>query len=75
MSDYLDVDALWRVGLFAGAFAVGIVMLYSIGIVAMARGSGAGSARGRLAGRVVWLLCLLMCVAAVAFGIWTMLDK
>ena len=75
MSSYLDLDALWRVAAFAAAFAVGVVVLYSLGMVTMARSADARSGRARLGSRTASGLCLLICAAAVAFGIWVMLAK
>ena len=80
MSKYVDVDALWRVALLSLGFGAGVVALYALGVSSFARGATAavGRASGtsqRIAGYTLAALCLLVCLGAVALGIWVMLDK
>jgi hypothetical protein len=73
VSDYIDLDALWRVAVLSAAFGVGVVGLYALGLRAMAAGEGGTSpARGRKA--VAWA-CFALCAAVVLLGIKVMLDK
>ena len=73
MSDYIDLDALWRVAVLSAAFGVGVVGLYALGLRALATGQeGADAGRGR---RVVAWGCFVLCAAVVVFGIRVMLDK
>jgi hypothetical protein len=73
MSQYIDVDALWRVTLLSLGFGAGVVALYALGVVAFAR--GATTAANRAGALAAGALCLLVCLGAVALGIWVMLDK
>lgn len=73
MSDYVDLDALWRVAVLSAAFGVGVVVLYALGLRALATGgSGAQPGRGR---RVAAWGCFTLCAVAVLFGIRVMLAK
>ena len=38
MSDYIDLDALWRVAVLSAAFGIGVVGLYALGLRALATG-------------------------------------
>jgi hypothetical protein len=80
MSKYVDVDALWRVALLSLGFGVGLVAVYALGVSSFARGATAavGRATGslqRVAGYALAGVCLAVCLAAVALGIWVMLNK
>jgi hypothetical protein len=77
-TQYLDVNALGKVlatALFAGA---GLVGIYSLGIAAVARsrvdqqGTASSVAAPWLA---LALLCLLVVVASVGYGIYVILAK
>ena len=73
MSDYIDLDALWRVAVLSAAFGIGVVGLYALGIRAMATTEGgAEPGRGR---RALSFVCFGLCAVAIVFGIWVMLDK
>lgn len=73
MSDYIDLDALWRVAVLSASFGVGVVGLYALGLRALATGeSGAEAGRGR---RAVGWACFALCGAVILFGIKVMLDK
>ena len=73
MSDYIDLDALWRVAVLSATFGVGVVCLYALGIRTMATTEGgAEPGRGR---RAVSIACFALCLAVIVFGIWVMLDK
>ena len=73
MSDYVDLDALWRVAVLSAAFGVGVVGLYALGLRAMATGGADGDA-GRTRKIVSWA-CFVLCLAVVLFGIRVLLDK
>ncbi|MGD9695077.1 MAG: hypothetical protein AB7V42_05390 [Thermoleophilia bacterium] len=72
MSDYLDLDSLWRVAVLSLCFGAGVVGLYAVAIAGLA--GDAEGRRGRGA-RAVAALCLAGCAAAVVTGIWVMLSK
>jgi hypothetical protein len=82
MSDYIDLDALWRVllvGLFAG---VGIVGLFAVGVSLLTSGDeddapsrGGAVTRVGTADRAAAGLCFAVFAVAVVFGLYVMLDK
>jgi hypothetical protein len=73
VTDYVDLDALWRVAALSAAFAVGVAGLYALGLRAMAAGeNGAVAGRGR---RAVAYACFGLCLVVVLLGIKVMLDK
>ena len=73
MSDYVDLDALWRVAVLSATFAIGVAGLYALGLRALVAGrDGAVAGRGR---RAVAYGCFGLCLAVVLFGIKVMLDK
>jgi hypothetical protein len=73
VSDYIDLDALWRVAVLSAAFGVGVVGLYALGLRALATGQE-GTEAGRVRRVVAWG-CFVLCAVAVVFGIRVMLDK
>ncbi len=73
MSDYIDLDALWRVAVLSAAFGVGVVGLYALGLRAIA--TGASGAQAGPVRRVVAWGCFVLCAVVVLFGIKVMLDK
>jgi hypothetical protein len=74
VSDYIDLDALWRVGALSLLFGVGVVGLYALGLRALVTASGEAAGRGR-GWRALGVACLVACGVAIVFGIWVMLDK
>jgi hypothetical protein len=73
VTDYIDLDALWRVAVLSAAFAVGVSGLYALGLRALVAGKdGAVAGRGR---RAVAYACFGLCLAVVLFGIKVMLAK
>jgi len=73
VTDYIDLDALWRVAVLSATFGVGVVALYALGLRALSTGeSGSEPGRGRRA--AAWA-CFVLCAAVVLLGIRVMLDK
>lgn len=73
MSDYIDLDALWRVALLSAAFGVGVVGLYALGVAASVAPEGGGPP-GVLRRGASWA-CFGVCIVVIAVGVWVMLDK
>jgi cytochrome bd-type quinol oxidase subunit 2 len=73
VSNYVDLDALWRVAALSAIFAIGVVALYALGLRALATGAD-GAAAGP-ARRTAGYACFALCLGAVLVGIWVMLDK
>jgi hypothetical protein len=73
VSDFIDLDALWKVAVLSAGFGAGVVALYALGLRALATGDAGGEAgRGR---RAVAYGCFALCLVVVLFGIRVMLDK
>jgi len=77
-SSYVTWKAMWEIvviGLVAGA---GLTAVYSVGMVALSVtrrvGGGAGGARS-VVGWVLAVLCFLVVVGGVAYGISVMFTK
>jgi hypothetical protein len=85
----MDIDwmALVKVALVSFAFGVGLVAVFSLGIVGtaagapesarqQANGGGAASASlGRSTGRLLAVLCFGLCGAAVLYGLWLIIAQ
>jgi hypothetical protein len=73
VSDYIDLDALWRVAVLSAAFGVGVVGLYSLGLRALAA-EGPGAHPGRARRAAAWA-CFALCAVVVVVGVKVMLAK
>ena len=80
----IDWASLFKVAGVSLVFGVGIVVLFSIGLLglSMAEGEtatdgpgGATAAGGRPIGTALAGVCFLVCAAAVAFGIWLIVPQ
>jgi hypothetical protein len=81
-SSWINLDALWKivvVGLLLGA---GLPALFAVGLRALSFGSapdaeaGAPAATGgNLAGRAVAVLCFAAVLAAIAWGIYSIVNQ
>jgi hypothetical protein len=67
MSEYMDLDALWKVLVAALLAGAGLVALFSMGLV--------GLSSGRAAGRAGAGLCFLVVAAGIVLGLYVMLAK
>ncbi|RCG32311.1 hypothetical protein DQ384_07380 [Sphaerisporangium album] len=67
MSEYVDLDALWKVLVAALLGGAGLVAVYSLALV--------GLSNGRAAGRVVAGLCFLLVAVGIVLGLYVMLAK
>lgn len=77
MSQYIDVDVLWKVlvaGLLGGA---GLVAVYALGIAALAAGreDGGRTPAARAAGTSVAVACFALVLAGAVLGLYVMLTK
>ncbi|MBO3750705.1 hypothetical protein J5X84_31900 [Streptosporangiaceae bacterium NEAU-GS5] len=76
MSDYIDLDSLWKVlviGLVAGA---GLVSIFAAGLASLGASRGEdGTASSNPIGTVIAGLCFLIVAAGALLGIYVMLDK
>ena len=79
----MDIDwgALVEVAVVAFAFGVGVVTVFSLGILGVAGWStGAGQAAGGVRPRTpiaaaVAVACFAACAAAVAYGLWLIVPQ
>lgn len=78
----IDWMALVKVALVSLVFGVGIVTVYSLGILGLASAAGpAGTSEGhrtssgRTSGLTVTVVCFAACAAAVLFGLWLIIPQ
>jgi hypothetical protein len=78
----IDWSALLRVAGVSFAFGVGIVAVFSFGLLALSQVGSAGRAAERTAGGGVAParlalagLCFLLCAAAVLYGLWLIVPQ
>jgi hypothetical protein len=80
----MDIDwmALVKVALVSLVFGVGIVTVYSVGILGLASAAGPSEADegrrispGRTTGLTVTVTCFAACAAAVLFGLWLIIPQ
>ena len=67
MSQYVDLDALWKVLVAALVAGAGLAAVFSLALV--------GLSSGRTVGRAGAGLCLLAVAAGVVLGLYVMLAK
>ena len=80
----IDWESLFKVAGVSLVCGVGIVVVFSVGLLglSLAEGGAAGQgavdgqrAEARPAGTALAGLCFLVCAAAVAFGIWLIVPQ
>jgi hypothetical protein len=76
MSSYVDWNALGKIVLVSFAGGAGVVAVYALAIIGAARAEEARE-RGQTAvlPAVLAGLALLVCLGAVALGVWAMTQK
>ncbi|MCW2494893.1 hypothetical protein [Jatrophihabitans sp.] len=84
MDKYIDLTALGKVLLASAIAGIGLVAVFGVGLVGVARWEGATSATGEdqeadRSGRAGWLagagLCFAVVLLGVAIGIYSIVDK
>ncbi len=73
MSQYVDLDALWRVATLSLVFGVGVVGLYALGLAATTASSEGGSVSALRRG--LGYACFAVCLGVIVFGVRVMLAK
>jgi NADH:ubiquinone oxidoreductase subunit 6 (subunit J) len=71
VSEFIDAPALAAVAVIAFCGGVGVVGLFSLGLISAARSGGSGV----VASQVFAAACMLACVGVIGVGIWALLDK
>ncbi len=78
---YVDWASMWKILAISVAAGAGLVMVYSIGLLALSasgyvrRGDHEASGRRNVAALVAAAICLLVVAAGVAYGISVIFDK
>lgn len=77
MSSYIDTTALWHVALYGTLFGAGIVLCYALGLVGASRLAVARERAGSgvVAPAMLAAVSFATVAAALAFGLFVMLDK
>jgi hypothetical protein len=73
ISDYIDLDALWKIVLVVVGASAGAAFAYSVAII----GWGREETRGRADATSLALVIggLVVCVGLVVLGLLTLIDK
>lgn len=72
----IDWAALLKVAGVSFAFGVGIVAVFSVGLLGLSRVSGSdGQATGTPSGRALAGSCFVLCAAAVLYGLWLIIPQ
>jgi hypothetical protein len=75
-SSWINLDALWKivvVGLLLGA---GLPALFAVGLRALTPAEGTSErAGGAIAGKAVAVLCFAIVLAAIAWGIYSIVNQ
>jgi type VI protein secretion system component VasK len=74
MSEYLNLEVLRNVALFALVAGVGITVLFSVAVRAMTTAQEEPG-QPAAASRLLATGCLLIVLAAIAVGLWAVLAK
>jgi hypothetical protein len=75
-SDYVDPTALWKIVAVSVLASVLVPVAFAAVIVGEGRREQAGaSGRGRGVGLLMLFAGGLVCLVAIAFGVWAMLQK
>ncbi|WP_338686411.1 hypothetical protein QD712_37135 [Streptomyces acidiscabies] len=74
---HLNWSALGQVAVVSLGVTVAVVVVFSLGVLGLARGPEEGSVDGTatVAGRVQAGLCFLACAAVVAYGIYLIVPQ
>jgi NADH:ubiquinone oxidoreductase subunit 6 (subunit J) len=75
MGSLVDFTAIWQVCLIALIGGVGIVTLFSVGIVGLNAHNVRRTRSAAVLGMAVACVCFLLSLGAVVLGVWVMLDK
>ena len=67
--------ALLKVALVSLAFGAGIVTVFSVGLLGLARAEGAADDGSPTMGRVLAGTCFAVCAATVLFGLWLLVPQ
>ncbi len=77
MSNLIDVDSLLKVAGISLVAGVGVVLLFSLGVIGLSAASApeGASVAVRAGGRVGGIAALGVCLALVVLGVIVMLNK
>ena len=76
LSDYIDLTALWKIGVVVLLASVLVPVAFSVGIVGEGRREDAAAHQETSpTGLLMLAFGGVVCAAAIALGIWAMLQK
>jgi NADH:ubiquinone oxidoreductase subunit 6 (subunit J) len=75
VSEFIDAPALAAVAVIAFCGGVGVVGLFSLGLISAARHPARSGGSGVVASQVLAAACMLACAGVIGVGIWALLDK
>jgi NADH:ubiquinone oxidoreductase subunit 6 (subunit J) len=71
----INWDALWKIALAAFVGGVGVVLAFGVLLLGISRAQAAKSEGKRLTYFALSTVCGLLCLGAVAIGIYAMVEK
>jgi hypothetical protein len=84
-SSWINLDALWKIIVFGLLLGAGLPALFAVGLRALSigqstevdaeTGAAATTGGGTLTGRVLALLCFAIILAAIAWGIYSIVNQ
>jgi len=85
MNTWINLGALWRIAVVGVLLGAGLPVLFAVGLRALTvggRGAGGGAgaapaadAGGSLLGRVIAGVCFAVVLAAIAWGIYSIVNQ
>ena len=80
-SSWINLDALWKIIVFGVLLGAGLPALFAVGLRALSIGhtqseteTGTTQASDSLVGRVIAVLCFAVILAAIAWGIYSIVN-
>ena len=70
----IDASALWHIIVVSLAFGAGLALAFGVGLLGFERGGEAKTGGGRAGGFLLTGVCAVLCVAAVAVGVYVMCN-
>ncbi len=75
MTGVIDLGALATVAAIAFVGGVGVVSVFSLGLVIALPTDGRPHGAPAVARGVLAVMCMALCVGIILLGVWTMLDR
>jgi hypothetical protein len=81
-SSWINLDALWKIIVFGLVLGAGLPALFAVGLRALSIGqtqsaaeAGTTAQGGSLTGRVLAIICFAVILAAIGWGIYSIVNQ